>query len=395
MEPDAALLAAIHAAPDDDGPRLVYADVLVGRGDPRGELIQLQCALASLDADDDRRGRMQHRERALLAKHAKPWTAELADIDDDWTFEFRRGFVEGVTGTARSLAARAAQLVAAAPLVSCVEIFVYDRAEALNAFCASPLFGRLERLVVRSGKARIDLHGLCVANVRPRLRSLHLEEVAIGRNDVAAITEAPALAELRELSITMARLNQAALAPLAQLQATLDRLELVTMHSPALLVAALTTAPGLRALRALAIANNDIGDDGLAAIVAAGRLRRVEELDVRSNQLSAKALASLLAAGTLGPVRKLWLASNEVTDAFAKKLAAWPGASRLAKLDLGSNKLTDAGVLALAASSKLANLRSLVLSGVKLKKRTEAALLASPHLANSRLYVDSRFLARA
>lgn len=38
------MLAAIEAAPDEDGPRLVYADWLQQRGDPRGEFIALQLA---------------------------------------------------------------------------------------------------------------------------------------------------------------------------------------------------------------------------------------------------------------------------------------------------------------------------------------------------------------
>lgn len=37
-----AMLAAIDAAPDDDGPRSIYADWLQERGDPRGEFIALQ-----------------------------------------------------------------------------------------------------------------------------------------------------------------------------------------------------------------------------------------------------------------------------------------------------------------------------------------------------------------
>jgi uncharacterized protein (TIGR02996 family) len=40
------LLAAVYAAPDDDGPRLVLADVLLEAGDPWGELIALQCRRA-------------------------------------------------------------------------------------------------------------------------------------------------------------------------------------------------------------------------------------------------------------------------------------------------------------------------------------------------------------
>jgi uncharacterized protein (TIGR02996 family) len=42
-----AFIAAIHAAPDDDGPRLMYADWLTEHGDPRGEFIRVQCELAT------------------------------------------------------------------------------------------------------------------------------------------------------------------------------------------------------------------------------------------------------------------------------------------------------------------------------------------------------------
>ena len=48
-----ALLEAIRASPDDDAPRLVYADWLEEHGDqPRAEFIRVQCALARLPQDD-------------------------------------------------------------------------------------------------------------------------------------------------------------------------------------------------------------------------------------------------------------------------------------------------------------------------------------------------------
>ncbi len=39
MTEEAELLELMRAAPDDEGPRLVYADWLLARGDARGELI--------------------------------------------------------------------------------------------------------------------------------------------------------------------------------------------------------------------------------------------------------------------------------------------------------------------------------------------------------------------
>jgi uncharacterized protein (TIGR02996 family) len=73
-----ALLAAVIAAPDDDGPRLVLADYLIQRGDPRGELIVVQCKLArdGLRADLRAQERADRRVRPMCrdARAAAPAT---------------------------------------------------------------------------------------------------------------------------------------------------------------------------------------------------------------------------------------------------------------------------------------------------------------------------------
>jgi uncharacterized protein (TIGR02996 family) len=81
-----ALLAEVYANPDDDGPRIVLADLLLEDGDPRGELITLQ-----IEGGDD------EREKALLKKHGKQWLGALAPVLS-WGrgyshTRFRRGFV--------------------------------------------------------------------------------------------------------------------------------------------------------------------------------------------------------------------------------------------------------------------------------------------------------------
>src|SRR5436190_13556603 len=46
MNDEQALLRSICAEPDDDAPRLVYADWLEERGDPRADYIRAECLLA-------------------------------------------------------------------------------------------------------------------------------------------------------------------------------------------------------------------------------------------------------------------------------------------------------------------------------------------------------------
>jgi uncharacterized protein (TIGR02996 family) len=84
------LLAEVYAHPDDDAPRMVLADALLERGDPRGEFITLQLVRG-------RNGEPTERERELLKKHGRSWLGPLATV---LSFgkgysgtEFERGFV--------------------------------------------------------------------------------------------------------------------------------------------------------------------------------------------------------------------------------------------------------------------------------------------------------------
>ena len=53
MDHEALFLQAVLENPDDDTPRLIYADWLEERGDPRGEFIRVQCELANMTEEDD------------------------------------------------------------------------------------------------------------------------------------------------------------------------------------------------------------------------------------------------------------------------------------------------------------------------------------------------------
>src|SRR5262245_34345094 len=56
---DDAFLADILADPDDDGVRLIYADYLDERGDPRGEFIRVEVSMAGLPQGDPRQGQLR------------------------------------------------------------------------------------------------------------------------------------------------------------------------------------------------------------------------------------------------------------------------------------------------------------------------------------------------
>ncbi len=81
------LLAAVFAAPDDDEPRLVYADWLATHGDPRGEFISLQVERARSGAA------ISTRELELLDRHGPEWAGSLHGVLGASGRVFERGFL--------------------------------------------------------------------------------------------------------------------------------------------------------------------------------------------------------------------------------------------------------------------------------------------------------------
>jgi uncharacterized protein (TIGR02996 family) len=140
MTTEQAFLADICANPDDDTPRLVFADWLTerdGLGDSmRAEFIRVQCRLAALDAvrplitlpsQLDRFVNVYallQRERQLLSQvrdccHEEwcSWAEAVGQLPLWWhAWEFRRGFVECITLKAADWCRYAERLLATQPI---------------------------------------------------------------------------------------------------------------------------------------------------------------------------------------------------------------------------------------------------------------------------------------
>jgi uncharacterized protein (TIGR02996 family) len=87
-------LEDIVAHPDDDTPRLVFADWLEDEGDgERAEFIRVQIERSRLPEWDARQVRLRLRERELIEWHGTKWKAELPDLKGVTWEGFRRGFV--------------------------------------------------------------------------------------------------------------------------------------------------------------------------------------------------------------------------------------------------------------------------------------------------------------
>ncbi|MEO8704942.1 MAG: FHA domain-containing protein [Kofleriaceae bacterium] len=108
------MLAQCVAAPDDDAPRLVWADAVGGE---RGELVVLQCDLARGGLAPAEVAIRRRRELELLGRHGNEW-AGLPATARAWTFH--RGFVEAVR--VNLVDAKLEPFFAAAPLLTSLSI---------------------------------------------------------------------------------------------------------------------------------------------------------------------------------------------------------------------------------------------------------------------------------
>ncbi len=230
---DKALLAAVIAEPDDDAPRLVYADHLSSAGDPRGEFIQVQCMLRRrLWGADGRSGaskgepsppnaeQLRARELELFAVHAKAWLAKARPYLQSWCW--RRGFLDIVEANAKFLPG-AAVVLAEHPLdlnfgaLKAAELATLDGAD-LHDLRALELGSTLNNKTVRGllGKNLSGLQTLNTTNTSLRdegvaalatdshltsLRTWSLEGVAVEAKGAAAIAASSVLRSLRVLNI--------------------------------------------------------------------------------------------------------------------------------------------------------------------------------------------------
>ena len=312
------LLQAILDDPLDLASRRVYADALSGAGDPRGEFIQVQCDLEACAASDPRRGALATRERTLLAKHRKTWTAPFAKAVGRPLFE--RGMIEQARVSTKPFIEAPGELLGREPVVS------------------------------------LSMTGLTVGQAgtlgkRPelrRLRRLRVAESSLGTRGTAALV-AGALASLRDLDLYRAGVDNDGLEALREtVFPQLERLVMSGNRLTAQGVDSLLDDPRLARLTSLSLGSLLIGNDGARRIAELLELPALTELDLSLQYHTAATLAVMASNQTFARLRRLRLAYNECTGAPA--IHALARLAQLEDLDLGNNRIGDDGAAALAAS---------------------------------------------
>jgi uncharacterized protein (TIGR02996 family) len=431
MMEEQGLLAAIAEAPDDDAPRLVYADWLLGRGDPRGELIQLQCRLAATP-DDERRRAMRVVENKLLDAHADTWTAPLraalpAPLPghlDPTRFTFVRGFVEEARLGLDALPHLAA-LIERAPLLRGLELvpappgslFVKAPRPRLGDALGSAVFARLRSLaLVLPGGGDELAFAVAEAAMLRQLRTLRIgasvwgeqamyfqgteAELVLGDAGAVALAGSPHLAGLEHLDLASNRIGVPGLHAIARGAWRLR--SLVLSHNALALspaedrspLADALAGPALATLESLGLDAIPLSPHDVTALVASPTLAQLRELDLERCQIGAAGVAALCEAFALPALRRLRLERNNLCDAGARAIAGCAALSQLTSLEAGHNRIGQKGGTALATSPHLRNLERLLLNEPRWKPEMREVFVSSPTLANAKIYLAGRLLAR-
>jgi uncharacterized protein (TIGR02996 family) len=398
-----ALLAAIRANPEDDTPRLAFADWLdeyePDARPPRARkgatpspsswagLIRAECELARLQADG--RGaaavfaffstkdtlaldgvrwartdpgvarrvelfRTAERLRGRSAKARNAGRPAAGRFGVRWEEGTRRGFPDGVeVRDARRFAARAGELAEACPAMS---VTLHEAGEP------PPDLGR-GGLLRWCRELRMDgEYAGAIRTMSPEADAARVRSLTVWPRDgsqadavAAALADSPNWSGLRELEIGAGGALSAGAAERlfrAKHLRGLARLELTGGGWTARTLDALGSLPSLQSLIVRASGLEDAAAEVLANSPAFAGLRY---LDLKRNRITGRGATALLASPRLKGLAVLDLQDNAVRGLGAAALAGAP-AGGLRGLDFHGNRLSLKDITALTTSPRLSEL---------------------------------------
>jgi len=221
-----ALLRAIGEQPEEDTPRLMYADWLEENGDrDRADFVRNQIELARIDLNDHARDPLVRKNARYLTTHAPYWRSLLPAIKGVEWGDFNRGLIEEVQARDELPVVRHAAQIYAVPGIHMLRLWSLNNAvplarvpelvrlralrlvagrastEVLRALFASPHLGRLRVLDLHGNWTR-DAGAADLADGRfPDLVELWLGSNDIGNAGADALAASPHLAQLRMLDL--------------------------------------------------------------------------------------------------------------------------------------------------------------------------------------------------
>ncbi len=260
MDPRDAFLQAIVERPDDDAPRLIYADWLEEpRRPPRR--VHPRPVRWTRPWTGRTAGALEARQRQLLAAHRVAWSRPSWDLGCTLPgaagdYGFRRGFIEDAEMDAAVFLGRSEELFRAAPLR---RVKLNRVAGQLAELAASPWLERLAALILAdNGIMPGGVRALAASPFLGGLAVLDLSNNAVGDEGAARLAESLGLTGLLHL-----HLGEAQIGPVG--------------------AARLAWGPNWPRLTELDLGGNRIGPAGAAQLAGSPRMARLTELNLDEN----------------------------------------------------------------------------------------------------------------
>ena len=353
------LMEAIRRSPDDLRPRMVLADWYEDRGDRRGELIRVQCAIEEA-SDVEQRLELENAARRLVAEHWDDWIARPLGIDSPHDARFERGLCVGATLDASRLIEVESALCDQFPLVK--SLTIRDATDStIEEFNRLEFSRQIEDL--RFVRPRLSRHASqqFVADAsRETLNALGMEQANWTDHEFRSLSESPALTRLRELAVTGSRIGSDSIVALRE-----------SDHS--------------QRLRVLRLDENRIGDDGAEILAGSIELSGLRLLSLKHNRIGVVGVRALASFQSLQNMKELKLDGNPLDDLGAAVIAAARGLRRLSCLTMAGCRIGDSGAESLGRAEWVKELSRIDLSRNEISERLRKRL--KRHLGN-RLILD-------
>ena len=359
-----ALWAAILANPDDDLPRLIYADWLDENGDKfdrlQARFIRAQVEFARTDPHGPERDRLRREVLPVEMAHAKTWAKWPAGLV--LTSRFGRGFVEEVTMYSKRFVTEGESLFTVQPVrgvkfadmtggrgvATPADLFACPHLARLHTvhfigwpvddsfaghLTRSPHLSGLRCLRVGAGKLTPPgLRSILEATTLPTLSEFIASgSVNLGDNALVALAMSQQLTRIRVLEFQDCRVGAEGVRSLARSE----------------------YAVGLRVLRLGRIPSpveTPLRGSGSVLLAESRSLRGLEELALTGQELRKRGAEAFAKAYAWSGLRRLSLQGNGILASAIPAFAANPAFRSLAVFDLTNNPITTADLDPLRAA---------------------------------------------
>ncbi len=274
MTHEEAFIQSIREAPNDDAPRLIYADWLEEHGQTdRAEFIRVQCRLAHLTEGGAEQSALLARAEGLLRAHWNEWVGPLRAIVGPWRDRygerwmgeeyhsdglrrFQRGFVDTLALDAANFLRHAKQLMKC--LIPLRELRLWGAGRCADQLAREP-----------------QLAGLTV------LSFIDYYDAPLTAGDMAMLANSPYLHGLSALYLGRNSLGDAGVEVLAQAPWLIDVvvLDLSDNGLSDRALYALADSPNAANLRKLFVQNNYFSSAGIDALRSSSNLRFLTHLE--------------------------------------------------------------------------------------------------------------------